>query len=410
MILSVDKSVAIVITTIADGGFVANFRPLLEHGGNNIRLIIVGDLTTPPQCETAVQRIRADGLNCCYLGPDRQKELLHAVPDLAAHIPWRSDNRRNVGFLEAWRQGSDVIISMDDDNIPGHPADFIDQYRAVGTPRRLKLVETRNRWINVCSLLECRSGWDRQPISVYARGFPLSRRGTDGTTVSDAEMNGDVVMQVGLWSGEPDVDAATRSATAVQSAGLRIADPVIVPTGARLPISSQNVAVARRLVPAWWYVRMGTCVRGLRMDRFGDMFQGYFATIAAEALGDAVAVGPPLVAHRRNPHRLLADLAAELPGMALLETLLPFIEDAPAPAQTYEDAYLQIAARLQEAARRASDELWGEALRSWGEETAKVMEAWTAACRALDTATNDVRSRQGSVRSSRSVAESTAPE
>ena len=38
-----------------------------------------------------------------------------------------------------------------------------------------------------------------------------------------------------------------------------------------------------------------------------------------EAVGDTAAVGAPLLRHHRNTHLLLNELAAELPGMALLE-------------------------------------------------------------------------------------------
>jgi hypothetical protein len=122
------------------------------------------------------------------------------------------------------------------------------------------------------------------------------------------------------------------------------------------------------------------------MDRFGDMLQGYFSLLAMESMGDRMAIGPPLVDHRRNPHSLFADLAGELPGMALLEVLLPLIEDPLPPAQNYGDAYLTIANRLRSWGRQNRPALWGDRLPEWADTTASAMQAWVEACRFLDPA------------------------
>ena len=156
------------------------------------------------------------------------------------------------------------------------------------------------------------------------------------------------------------MDAATRAAVAPRTDACKLPAPVLAPLGALAPLSTQNMAVARRLVPAWWYVRMAQDLGGFQLGRFGDMLQGYFALLAMEAMGDRMAIGPPLVNHYRNPHSLFADLAAELPGMSLLDSLLPLLEEPLQPAPDYATAYLNIAGKLRNWANETRVTLWGD--------------------------------------------------
>jgi hypothetical protein len=69
-------------------------------------LIVVGDLDTPHGAHAA--------LDCGYSHPDDQKGR---YPELCETLPWRAIQRRNIGFVEAWHRGADVIARVDDDNI-----------------------------------------------------------------------------------------------------------------------------------------------------------------------------------------------------------------------------------------------------------------------------------------------------
>jgi hypothetical protein len=240
--------------------------------------------------------------------------------------------------------------------------------------------------VNVCELIECRSGVDDAPVSVFARGFPLARRVPERLVISPGAIDARIALHLGLWLGEPDVDAATRASVVPRSVAARVDSPVILPADALAPFSTQNLAAARRLVPAWWFVRMGEGCPGLRMDRFGDMFQGYFAAMAIAAMGERIAVGPPLVEHGRNVHALGQDLAVELPGMLLLDSMLPFLETPLARVDSYAAAYLSIASGLTDWARTAEAPLWRNSLPAWADSTAETMRAWVDACRVLDSA------------------------
>jgi hypothetical protein len=373
---------AITLTTINDGRFLERFRPLLMAGGERVSMIIAGDRKTPPECAIRVQQMAADGLNVRYLGLDAQEEIMGAAGLTPEFIPFNSDNRRNLAVLEAWRTGADVFISLDDDNFPLEPQEFINCYSQVGRVQRLPAATCEGRWPNVCAMLDIRSGWTDEPVALFARGHPHTRRTSETIALSlGQEQEATVLAHVGLWEGHPDVDAAARATLDPVSRGMLRPNVLLAPANARAPMSTQNIAVARALIPAWWYVRMGPMKSGRPLDRFGDMFQAYFSSMVIEALGGRFAFGAPLVRHERNPHALLRDLAGELSGMALLEDLLAYLETVP-PGATAVEAYRAIAEGLADALP-AGGGMLGDDARRWADETAESMVAWTHACTRL---------------------------
>ena len=373
---------AITVTTINDGRFLERFRPLLVAGGQQVSMVIAGDRKTPPDCARRAGQMAAEGFDVRYLGLEAQADILDAAGLAQDFVPFNSDNRRNVAVLEAWRTGADVLVSLDDDNFPLDPQEFLARYSQVGNVQRLPVAHGAGRWPNVCAMLDVRSGWTGNQVDVFARGHPHARRNGDAIGLATGvEQEGKVLAHVGLWEGHPDVDAATRAALDPVSHGMIRSHVLLAPDDARAPMSTQNVAVARELIPAWWYVRMGPMASGRPLDRFGDMFQAYFSSMVIEALGGRFAFGAPLVRHERNPHALLRDLAAETSGMALLEDLLHYIETVPS-GTTAAEAYRSIADGLVDALPAGGGFLGDDALR-WADRTAESMVAWSRACTRL---------------------------
>ena len=70
-------------------------------------LIVVGDTKTPHE--------EYRSLNCVYLHPDEQQAK---YPELSTALGWKTIQRRNIGFVEAYHMGADVVATVDDDNIP----------------------------------------------------------------------------------------------------------------------------------------------------------------------------------------------------------------------------------------------------------------------------------------------------
>lgn len=389
---------AIVVTTIGDGEFLGRYRDLVaQHSGRDeITVYVVGDVNAPEPCRRRVQSVAAEGLPFQYLDPGQQDQFLAPFPELAAAIPYRSDNRRNVGYLLALRDGADVIISIDDDSYPISEHPFLEHHGKVGTLQSLPVARCDNPWFNVGCMLATEDR-EQRPMTLYPRGYPYARRGSDGSRVSgstEKTSTGVAGINLGLWLGEPDVDAVTRLARGCRTRAMTTPS-CFLGKGQRTPISSQNAAVCRHAVPAYYFVLQGRRIGGLRINRFGDMFSGYFAQLCAEAVGHRVRIGEPCIEHRRNQHDPLVDLSVELPGIALLDQMLPVLEEPLPPASSYAEAYLALADRIDRWARRPHGFLWDEGAASFFGEVTRTMRLWTRACAELAGGENRLEVREG---------------
>ena len=100
--------------------------------------------------------------------------------------------------------------------------------------------------------------------------------------------------------------------------------------GTWAPVNSQNTAIRRDVIPAYYFFRSG---------RFGDIYQGYLAQACAKAMGHTVRFGTPAVTHARNDHDLLADLRLELPDILVLDGWLDWLTAFKPDASSYAGAY-----------------------------------------------------------------------
>jgi reversibly glycosylated polypeptide len=375
------RLLALVVTTISDGAFLKQYaRAVRDHSGpEQIRIYVVADLNTPAACGQVAEQLQAEGLDIRYLSVELQQRFLQPFPRLEQLLRYRSDERRNVGYLMALRDEADVIISVDDDNLPADGEPFFRDHASAGLLFTGPSAQSRTRWFNLGCLLQTKNRHG-QETTIYPRGFPYAERGRDASVTSGTEDTGLVGINVGLWSGDPDVDAATRLVLAPDVARPREPRAWLLARGLRTPINTQNTALVREAIPAYWFVRMGTAIDGVRIGRFGDIFSGYFAELAAEAAGHRVRIGTPWLHQDRNEHRLLTDLRQELPGMDLIEDLVPVLERPLSPASTYVDPTLELADRLVQSAethpRISAIPGAAEFLR----ETAAGMKLWSDVC------------------------------
>jgi hypothetical protein len=303
---------------------------------------------------------------------------LKAFPELDASIPYRSDARRNVGYLQAFADRADVVISVDDDNFPQSDSPFFVEHGSVGTVCELPDGVSDTGWFNLGCLLTAvdRHGVERR---LFPRGFPYGVRGRDNSRVSETRARARVAVNAGLWLGEPDVDAISRLESGFEStsfAGISC----WLGKGQRCPINSQNTAVSWQALPAYYFVLQRRPVGGLPIDRFGDIFSGYFVELCAEAVGERVRVGTPLVRQARNPHNLFRDLSQELPGVVLLESMSELLARPLTPAADYVSAYRELAERIDQWAATQTGFWWDASARAYFSEMTRVMRLWSAAC------------------------------
>lgn len=376
----------IVVTTIFEPawltGYLDNLR--VHERVEEVTLRIVCDRKTPASVYAAAEEARVAGFTVDCPTLDEQQAYLRKIGVPDDFVPWNTDNRRNIGFLRAWESGADVLISIDDDNYCLENSDFVGEHHVVGT-RAGAVASTRLAagapWFNICSLLGTTVA-----APVYARGHPYAARGhqyqAQPATMPVNEGGRIVSINAGLWLDDPDVDALTRLAVAPRARSAQSSAVVLAPE-TWSPINTQNTALIRDAIPAYYYVRMGFPLQGLKIDRFGDILSGYFVQKCAKHLNHTVRLGSPVAEHRRTPHNLFKDLYHELAGIVLIEDLLPWLQDIKLQGCNYAEAYMSLADALEANAARFKGFVWDEGGREFLIDTAQAMRTWLSTIQRL---------------------------
>lgn len=334
----------------------------------NVTIYIAGDRKSPANCVEIANEFRKDAINVEFMDISYQIDYLNRFPDFGAIIPENSDNRRNVAYLRALEEGADIVISVDDDNFPDPEIDFVGEHLHVGQEVILPEAVGHNRWYNLCDLLEPKI------TGLYPRGFPYWARHKDTGRIKGTA-KGRLGINVGLWKGDPDTDAIGRLYSSPHIEGSK-KNAVMLSKGVRSPINTQNTALSRQAMSSYYYVCMGDKLRGMRLDRFGDIFSGYFAQVCADAVGERIRIGSPIADHRRNQHNLLVDLYNELAGIMILEDLSRFLVDIELPNDSYLSAYRSLSNKLVEFANETDGFIWEPEARKYFHKISSYMRIW----------------------------------
>ncbi|NQT74338.1 MAG: hypothetical protein HQ553_16475 [Chloroflexi bacterium] len=368
------KKASLVLTTINVPDLLYGYADNFEKYGHKdeVEFIVVGDRKTPEEAKEPIRALRARGFQAELLDITMQEQWLKRFPDLNEIIPYNSDNRRNIGYLIAVERGAEIVISIDDDNY-AMDDDFLEGHKIVGSVKELKTAHSSNNWFNICTALET----DPQR-TIYPRGFPYSKRWSDDAhfTVS----SGRIMMNAGLWLNDPDVDAVTRLNEPLRVVGVN-QDRFMLAPGVYSPINSQNTAFHRDTLPCYYFITMDAVINGSRIDRYGDIWSGFFAVKVIQSMNDCVSVGPPTANHVRNKHDLLDDLQIELGGMILTEELVPIIEAAEISADTYAKTYLNLAKEIEE--KVSSDGNFTPDARKYFYQITAAMKIWVDVCKEI---------------------------
>ena len=370
---------SLVLTTIADPALLEGyFENFAAHGHlDQVQVYVIPDTKTPRAAFDRCASLCARGLKVHCPPLEEQDAYLQRLRLPADFIPRNSDNRRNVGYLMALESGADFLISIDDDNYCPEHDDFFSAHAVVcDSPATQRTVQSDTNWFNVCDLLRF------EPARcVYPRGFPYFARHRSSST-RELRLEAEVRINAGLWLGDPDLDAPTWMAAPVSGRGF-CGDSAVLAPDTWAPINSQNTALHRSVVPSYYFVRMGLEHGPFPIERFGDIFSGYFCLACAVHLGAAVRFGTPLALHRRNSHNYLRDAAHEMTGILLLEEILPWLQQTKLQGATYSEAYLCLSELLEEFSGMAKGFLWTGATREYIRLTAERMRSWLGACRSI---------------------------
>lgn len=372
--------VHIVITTINVPQIIRDIRVNAERWERlaEAKIWIVGDRKTPHEETTVLARENCDkGLATVYLSPAEQDQLQEKVGPIYERLPWNNESRRNIGYWAALADGAEVLLSMDDDNFPCDD-DLIGLHGQCGSPVQDSLLSEPSGFHNLCEHLQL-----EPPRPVWPRGYPFKLRGGHNAPVfRDAPAGARVGAIAGLWLQDPDIDATTWLNGAVRGVAYRGPAAQVLAHDTWTPINTQNTSVVRELIPAFLCVPMGWDVPGGKIQRYGDIWGGYFLQALLQGTPWHARFGAPVVDHRRNPHDYLDDLRGEYWGMLLTDWLVELLRrDFRAEATEMPDRVAELGKfLLQDAVSRLPAWTPSEA-REFLKWTAGNLGAWAESCK-----------------------------
>jgi hypothetical protein len=328
--------ISIVTTTINVPTFFDGYcQDIILQSDNQVSFVVIGDKKTPievgPYCEGLEKKYN---LPIEYYDVDRQISYLKKFPELEAYLPYNSVQRRNIGMIRAYEQGNDVIITVDDDNYIREP-NILKGHNCVGKVVETDSVSSSVGWFDPCTFLT-----EKHNIPFCHRGFPRSRRGDFGETTWDT-LKGRVVVNVGLWLGDPDVDAWTRMTHTLDVVAWNRSENFVLKKGTWAPFNSQQTALARELLPAYFL--------NPNAGRYDDIWASYIIHRIANHKGDYISYGYPIVLHeqKRSLGSLWRDIDDERVASLLNEEFLQVLQETALHANSYRECYEEIAGALR---------------------------------------------------------------
>lgn len=266
----------IVLTTIQEPTLAT--KKFSEMEGWN--LIVVGDTKTPHDSYKKI--------NCTYLTPEYQDEKYKQISDL---IGWKTIQRRNIGFIEAYNLGADVVATVDDDNIPyenwgnnlliGKSAyvDFYDS-SSIGVFDALSVTNRNDLW---------------------HRGFPIEKlNDKNNVTYLGKRLIDNIHIQADLWDGDPDIDAMCRL-TKKPIVKFNITEPYTSNT--ITPFNSQNTFLSREILKYYMVFPF--------VGRMDDIWGAY---ILQKLIKCNIVFNKASVYQERNIQDLVTNLEKEIIG------------------------------------------------------------------------------------------------
>jgi hypothetical protein len=290
-------SFAAVITTIAEPTTqVERLVDALRR--ENGRLYVAGDRKGP---------VRYPVPGAVFLSLEEQEKSTFA---LARLLPTGHYARKNIGYLQAVREGYRCLYETDDDNAPAST------WRRRPLTVRARVGEG-GPWVNVYRYFSDEVIWPR--------GFPLNRINDPGSPeerggAPPEEVETVCPIQQGLVDGSPDVDAVWRLVFR-RKFSFREGQSVWLPPGSWCPFNSQNTW--------WWTDAIPLMYLPSHCSfRMTDIWRSFIAQRCLWEAGRGVVFHPADMVQERNVHDLMTDFVEEFPGYRGNEEMARILADA----------------------------------------------------------------------------------
>lgn len=275
---------------------------------NDWTLIVVGDTKTPHE--------EYQKLNCIYLHPEEQERKYKKLSDT---IGWKSIQRRNIGFLEAYNLGADIVATVDDDNIPyeNWGTDIL-----VGKEIECDLYESKHNVFDPLSITKRNEVWHR--------GYPIEYVPTRHCVEYKGKTKRRVLVQADLWDGDPDIDAMARLSIKPVMKYDDITQPYC--SNQIAPFNSQNTFLAREVIPYYSVLP--------HIGRMDDIWGAYILQLY---FPNSVVYNKASVYQDRNVQDLITNLEKEIIGyrntLNLIHNLSSYNDYLPEETREYFSTY-----------------------------------------------------------------------
>ncbi len=284
---------------------------LMRKCSEDVRFFVAGDRKTPKEAYEFVLSLDTNTSVCL-------PESGHAWKCSEA-IGWNTLARRNIAFLEALKWGADVIYSWDDDNLCVD-LDHFSHLEVLGGMLYdgIKVTGTNgwHPWFDPGQLLI--------PLTRH-RGYPYDK---PLSKLASSVTNARVGLAAGLVIGDPDIDATTRMEHRPDIGAVHIlgSTGVVVDPHTWTVFNSQNTAVIRELMPAWFMMP--------GVGRHDDIYASLIVQRVARERDLHVHFGPPFTYQQRNAHDLVKDLRAEIDGMENVRKMADLLDHIVLPGKS----------------------------------------------------------------------------
>lgn len=275
-----------IVTTTINAPTKATLKFCQLAHDNGWRFIIVGDTKTPNYLYRNLEKKFSPAVK--FLDTDDQTRFF---PELSEVIGWKTIQRRNIGFAYAFKQGADIIATVDDDNIP---YDNWGQNLLVG-----KSVEINVYAPKYTEIFDPFAVTNHKDL--WHRGFPIQDLDLKNEINFLGKQLHTIDIQADFWDGDPDIDAICRLTKKPLVKFDRFEPFTAYPFIS--PFNSQNTFIHRSVFP-FYSVWPG-------VGRMDDIWAGYYAQSIMPAV---VAYCSASVYQERNPQDLVTNLQNECIG------------------------------------------------------------------------------------------------
>ncbi len=274
----------------------------------NWKLIVVGDKKTP---HNLYYRLK----NIIYLHPNDQIKIDKKLSNL---IGWNCIQRRNFGYILAYKLGAKYIATVDDDNIP-----LSNWGKKIYLEKYILLDSYKTNLVSFDPLSIFKT-----KMKIWHRGFPIQLI-QEKTSLKKIKVKITPDIQANLWNGNPDIDAINRiNLLNVENFFFKLKKPYT--SNKIMPFNSQNTILKRDVLKHYFlFPHVG------RMD---DIWAAFYV----QSLGKKVIFSEPTVKQERNPHNLFTDFKNELIGYSNNLNLINSLYKSPSlikkflPKKSYE--------------------------------------------------------------------------